>query len=261
LGQQGIEDTEIYLGEVYFDYSPDFLSAFNFMAGNMYYSYGVLTGAEGVYSRRPSYYSDLLVTRRGIDLGAKVKYQPLEGIPLSASYSYFSGRTLRTGDNSLENAEINPQFLSLDYKPSFLQARLVYLTRRYQRRPQFEGIGLELQSSTFKFWKDRFRASALSEFWNLSYERQDGLERVGQALSYGGYFEFFYVFYRGLFSQERWESPGTSPYQANFRLHGMGLRINDHIFLEYQNIHADETQSSFSLDRVSEENWRIFLVF
>ncbi len=261
LGQQDNDEANVSLGEVYVNYSPESVRGLNFSVGNMYYSYGVLTGYEGLYSRRPDYYSDLLVTRRGIDLGAEVSFQPLSSLPLNASYSYFSGRTLRSGDNNLENADINPQYLKLTYSPSFLKAQLVYLNRRYQRSPTFRATGLMFNTPHFEFWKKRIRFSGQSEFWQLNYERGDQFERSAFTQLFGGYFEIFHLFYRGLYSREDWSSPGLQNIRSNFALNGVGVRINKYIFFEYQNIQSQELQSQFQIRDIDENNWRLFLQF
>ena len=69
LGQQNQNNTDVSLGEVHLIYRFPFYNPLQLKVGNTYYSYGLLTSQEGLLSQRPSYYVDLLVTRRGIDLG------------------------------------------------------------------------------------------------------------------------------------------------------------------------------------------------
>lgn len=261
LGEQEQEETNIYLGQVYIDYFVPFYKRLQFSVGNIYYSYGVLTGKEGVFARRPDYYQDLLVSRRGIDLGASVRWQGIKEIPLYLSYSYFSGQTLRTGDRNIENAEVNPQYVNLEYSPAFLKAQFTYLNRKYKNQPHFGAVGLSIESQEFKFWKNRLVIKGLSEFWNMEYTRQDGLQRTGSAQLYGSYIEFFQLYSRLIYSEEDWgsSSPIVSEMSSDFRMSALGIRLNRHIQFEYQNIQGFERRSSLKLKDKNEEAWRVYL--
>ncbi len=259
LGQQNNKDTEVYFGQVFLLYEIPFYRSLNFSLGQMYYQYGVLTGQEGLLTRRPAYYSDLLVSRRGIDLGGCVGWQPLENLPLELSYAYFSGQIHRTGDSNPLKAQVDPQILSLTYAPKYLTAKTSYLVRQYENRPQFKAFGVSVESSEFLFWKNRVRLSGLTEYWNLNYQRVDGLKREADTWLGGIQFELFHIYYRGLYSQEDWSSGAGLNNKTRFRLNGLGIRINKHINFEYQNIREDQNQSTLSLSTQNEEAWRLVL--
>jgi hypothetical protein len=259
LAEQNNDDVDVYFGQVFADYNLPFVKGFNIKAGQRYYDFGVLTGLEGLLTQRPDYYNDLLVSRRGIDLGATLLWQPAESLPLTVSYSYFTGRTFRPGDQNVENATLDPQYLRLSFRPRWFEIHATYLTREYIDRPRFDALGFEAQSKEFGFFNNRLKLSALSEAWQMTYERQDGLQREGQTFLAGGMLSFYGFFYRPLFSQETWSSQGLSDLRSNFVLNGLGYKFNKHFILEYQNIQRQQNVSSSILQNVNEEAFRLVL--
>lgn len=263
LGEQTQDSTNIYFGEIFLDYTLPVYENLRFKAGNMYYTYGLLTSLEGLLSKRPSYYTDLLVTRRGIDFGAEMLWQPIMKFPLGMSFSYFSGKTYRTGDQSIENPIDEPKVVSLHYFPKFMSAKLSYLNRHYYNRPELKAMGLELQSKDIYLYKDDVYFSVQSEFWDLRYTRLDGIERNGFTSLGGATVTGYGVFYRLLYSTQDWQTPGShfAEVKNEFMLHGFGYKFNDYIHFEYQKITEKESQPGLSLITLDEDIYRIFLKF
>lgn len=258
LGEQNYQDTNVYLGEIYLAWVG--LNNFKMQVGQMYYNYGLLTGLEGLLSQRPTYYTDLLVSRRGIDLGAQIAVQPLSQLPLFLSYSYYAGRSYRSGDGKTEVPQQAPQVLQIRYEPSFLKAEVTYLTQEYYHRPKLNAVGLSVSGTPLFFYGDKVFWQPEVEVWSLDYKGIVSQERKGLARLMGQNFEAYGFFYRWLQAKEEWTSSGTSISQV-FALHGLGYRFNRYIHFEYQNIRNQERQSGFTADLVREDVYRIFMNF
>lgn len=263
LGEQNQEDTDVFFGEIFANYSMPFYKNINLSVGNMYYDYGLLVRQEGLLSKRPDYYTDLLVTRRGIDLGATIKWQPLSQLPLYASYSQFSGKTLRAGDQQIKRADIQPQFASLTYDPTFLKAQTTYLQRKYNDGPTFTTFGLSVEAKELPIFWHWLKLQPMAEAWNLEYRRSDGVIREGTAYMVGNKTSVFDFFHRWLYSNEDWSTQSLTSENllSKYQLHGIGYQFNKYFHFEYQKIISTESQSSLDLLTTNDDVYRVFLVF
>ncbi|MCJ8278331.1 MAG: hypothetical protein HRT44_06065 [Bdellovibrionales bacterium] len=260
LGEQNFDDTEVYFGEVYLDYSLPEYSNLSLKAGNMYYNYGLLVQKEALLARRPAYYDDLLVTRRGIDLGATLRWQPLKSLPIYGSYSLFSGRTLRPGDQQIQQAEINPQVATLSYEPSFMNLQATYLQRKYLQSPTFSAAGLSAKAKPQPIYWLWLTVRPMAEYWDLRYSRIDGQERQGTAYLVGNKTQVWRFFHRLLYSEENWnDSNGNlTELTSKFQLQGLGFQFNKYFHFEYQNIISTETQTSLNLTNNKADVYRLY---
>lgn len=263
LGEQSGENNDIYFGEIFVDYKLPFYQNLLVRAGNTYYDYGLLTGLEGLLSSRPSYYSDLLVTRRGIDLGVSLRLKPFQNLPIEVAYSHFAGTTYRTGDKSMEKPIMEPRDFQVKYSPSFMEAKFTYLKREYVSRPQFSAFGLSVKSQDFTVFMQSLRFYVMAEIWNLDYRRNDQLQRKGWTHLVGSYAELSGFFHRLIIANENWrnESETALVVRSDFVLNGLGYKINEHLSLEYQRITNKENSNGLRLTMQNEDVYRIFFTF
>jgi hypothetical protein len=262
LGEQELDDTNVYFGQFYLDYK--FIQGLSVKAGNMYYNFGLMTSDEGLLSQRPDYYADLLVTRRGLDVGLSANWQPITDLPISISYAYFSGRTLRVGDHKVERPDVEPQYIQLLYTPSWAELRLTHLQRQFVNRPKLKAYGLDFKSqdlcyhSLWVCWQPGF------ELWSFDYDRIDGNRHQGLTGAFASKLSVWNFFYRFIISEENWKN-SSSPFghtKSYFQLNGFGYQVNKYIHLEYQNIRATESgANNWSMPIANEDVYRIFLQF
>lgn len=261
LGEQAGRDVLVYFGELKAQYKIPVYRAAQLDVGFMYYTYGVLTTYEGIYARRPDYYADLLVSRRGIDLGGKLRWQPLENLPIYAEASIFTGEQLRVGDDRVLQAEQRPIVATFGSDFDWGSMRLSWIQRQYADEPRMEAIGLEYRSKTWSFLKSWVKIRPLAEYWSLNYQRQDGQERSGQAYLLGYRMDLWRVYHRWQYSQENWTGSNSSQITADFGLLAVGLKLSDAFSIEYQNIVSNELQPDLSRTQINEDVFRTFISF
>lgn len=263
LGEASRDTTNVFIGELFFSYQPKGLRGLNFRLGQFYYDQGLLVQKEGFFFQRPGYYRDLLVTRRGLDIGGQVAWKPFRNQKIEITYSIFGGNSYRSGDQQYLRPTILPQSLGVSYQSSYFQAQAQSLLRHYAGHPQLLGIGLSLQGPKKPLQWNGVQFFPFMEVWNLNYSNnQRATQNRSWASTAGFKLQFWRLFYRPMFSWENWRTHDSTqgPLNKSFSLHGVGLLLGKNLRLEYQRTLDRERQSRSEIQLIDAHALRLVFV-